>query len=151
MRGPDGKEVLVPRGSRVIGQYGSDTAPGQNRILLTWDRLVLPDGRQVKLAAPAADRTGAPGIRGRVHDDVIGRFLSSIFRSALDIVTLRAINNSSRDSVVLAVPNSLQGAGQGLLPTQQYQRRITVPAGTKLSVFVTQDIDLSQPLATLGR
>lgn len=143
MRGSDGKEILVPRGARVIGQYGADAAPGQNRVLITWERLVLPDGRQVKIAAPATDRDGASGLKGRVHDNVLERFLSSILRSALDIATFRAINGSRRDSIVVAVPNGLQGAGRELLPTQQYQRRITVPAGAKLSVFVNQDIDLS--------
>ena len=143
VRGADGKEILVPKGARVIGQYGADAAPGQNRVLITWERLVLPDGRQVKIAAPATDRDGASGLEGRVHDNVLGRFFSSVFRSALDIATFRAINGSRRDSIVVAVPNGLQGAGRELLPTQQYQRRITVPAGTKLSVFVTQDIDLS--------
>lgn len=150
MRGPDGKEVLIAKGARIIGQYGSDVAPGQDRVLITWERLVLPDGRQIKIAAPATDRDGASGLQGKVHSNALGRFLSSIVRSALDIATFRAINRSGSGSIVLAIPDSARGAGQELMPTKQYQRHITVPAGAKLSVFVTQDIDFSKSMDSLG-
>jgi type IV secretion system protein VirB10 len=35
---PTGKILLVPQGTRVIGQYDSGVGFGQRRILLVWNR-----------------------------------------------------------------------------------------------------------------
>jgi type IV secretion system protein VirB10 len=33
----------------LIGEYDSQIAAGQTRVLLAWDRLTLPDGRSIVL------------------------------------------------------------------------------------------------------
>ncbi len=38
VRGFDGGRVLIPRGSRLIGEYRADPAAGKRRILATWTR-----------------------------------------------------------------------------------------------------------------
>lgn len=143
VRGFDGSEVLIERGSRLIGQYGTDAAPGQKRMLVTWNRLVLPDGRQVIIDFPAVDQGGATGIEGRVHSNFLGRFGNALFQTALDIATLRIANRASDGSVVIAPTGAVANATQGLLPEQNFQRRITVKAGERVTVFVSQDIEFS--------
>lgn len=62
-----GRRLLVPQGSRLIGEYLRPAAWGQGRLQVTWARLVLPDGRSVDLGgAPALDADGAAGLTGRV-------------------------------------------------------------------------------------
>jgi type IV secretion system protein VirB10 len=39
-----GRYILIPRGSRLIGQYDNTISFGQSRILLVWSRLILPNG-----------------------------------------------------------------------------------------------------------
>lgn len=136
----DGRNVLIPKGSRLIGQYGSDVSPGQDRVLLTWERLVLPDGRLVRIASPSADERGAAGIPGKVHGNFIGRFVNSIFQTALNIATFRATRKVSGGTVIVGLPGAT-GSTTGLLPEDKFHRKITVPAGTEISVFVSQDID----------
>ena len=46
---PTGRILLIPQGARLIGEYDSEIAAGQNRVLLAWDRLILPDGRSIVL------------------------------------------------------------------------------------------------------
>src|SRR6185295_18227049 len=41
---PTGRILLIPQGARLIGEYDSEVAAGQTRVLLAWDRLILPDG-----------------------------------------------------------------------------------------------------------
>jgi type IV secretion system protein VirB10 len=55
IRSFDGSRVLVPRSSRLIGQYKSGVAGGQTRAYVMWTRLIRPDGVSVALASPAVD------------------------------------------------------------------------------------------------
>ena len=53
---PTGKYLLIPQGSKLIGVYDSQVAFGQDRILLVWTRLILPNGRSIVLERqPGAD------------------------------------------------------------------------------------------------
>ena len=59
IRSFDGSRVLVPRSSRLIGQYKSGVAGGQTRAYVMWTRLIRPDGVSVALASPADGRNGS--------------------------------------------------------------------------------------------
>ena len=37
-----GRTVLIPQGSRLIGQYDSQVAYGQERALIAWNRVIMP-------------------------------------------------------------------------------------------------------------
>ncbi len=61
---PTGRILLIPQGSRLIGDYDADVAFGQSRVLLAWNRLILPDGRSIVLERqPAADPRGFAGLQ----------------------------------------------------------------------------------------
>lgn len=141
--GFDGRRVLVPRGSRLIGEYQSDVRSGQNRVLVTWTRLIRPDGVAIRLGSPAADQLGGAGIPGRVNTFFFQRFASAVLQSALTI----GVNLASRPregSVVVGVPTGpITAIGQGLLPGNDLRPKITVKQGTALNVFVARDLDFS--------
>lgn len=53
---PTGRILLVPQGTRVIGQYNNSVQFGQSRVLLVWNRLIFPNGRSIVLERqPGAD------------------------------------------------------------------------------------------------
>ncbi len=79
----DGSKVLIPRSSRLIGEYKGATQAGQRRAYLMWTRLVRPDGVSVALASPAADFSGQAGVGGQVNSHFFSRFGSSILLSIL--------------------------------------------------------------------
>ena len=83
VRSFDGSKVLIPRSSRLIGEYKGVTEAGQRRAYLMWTRLVRPDGVSIALASPAADFTGEAGIGGKVNSHFFSRFGSSILLSIL--------------------------------------------------------------------
>ena len=59
--GFDGRRVLIPSGSRLIGQYRSGLAAGQSRAFIVWTRLTRPDGVTVSLGSPVTDPLGRAG------------------------------------------------------------------------------------------
>lgn len=141
-RGFDGTRVLIPRGSRLIGEATGDMMPGQKRVLVTWTRLIRPDGVAIRIGSPAADVLGGAGIAGRVNTHFFERFSNAVLQSALTI----GVNVASRPksgSVIVGVPGQLGATGQNLLPNVDQGPTIKVAAGADISVFVAKDLDFS--------
>lgn len=59
-----GRYLLIPQGTRVIGKYDSLISYGQDRALVVWTRLILPNGNSIDLEAmKGTDETGAAGLQ----------------------------------------------------------------------------------------
>lgn len=140
-RGFDGRQVLVPRGSRLAGEYQSDVRSGQKKVLINWTQLIRPDGSVIRLDSPAADGLGGAGVPGRVSGMSLGRFAQGVLRTALSIGTSVA-SWSSRGSVIVGLPGAqltnVVGAGEG-----RSRHRIKVGPGTMFNVFVARNLDFS--------
>ncbi len=83
VRSFDGSRVLVPRSSRLIGQYQSGLQAGQKRAYVIWTRLIRPDGVSVNLASPAIGFDGRPGLAGKVNSHFFKRFGSAMLLSVV--------------------------------------------------------------------
>jgi type IV secretion system protein VirB10 len=141
VRGFDGQRVLVPRGSRLIGEYRSEAAPGQRRALVIWTRLIRPDGVTVAIGSPAGDPLGRGGIRARVNSHFFERFAGAILQSGLDIGVNLA--TTAGGGTVLVVPGQIQGGVGQLVQPQQITPTLTVRQGTSISIFVARDLDFT--------
>ncbi len=141
--GRDGIRIVVPRGSRLIGEYQADARAGQNRVLVNWTRLIRPDGASIRLGAQSADSTGGAGIPGRAHSFFIARFFNAALQTALNIGgTL--IGRGSSNTVIVGVPGALGAStGEGLISGDR-RPKVTVKAGTLFNVFVSREVDLSE-------
>lgn len=139
--GFDGSQILIPRGSRLIGEYKADLTSGQNRALIQWQRLMRPDGAMINLDSPAADPLGRAGVKGKVNSHFFERFSGAILQSTLDIGVQLATRSVSRDAVILALPGSMQGVTQ--VTPDKVQPTLTVRQGSSVSVFVSRDLDFS--------
>lgn len=142
----DGTQVLVPRGSRLIGEYKADLAVGQKRALIQWQRLMRPDGIMINLDSPSADPLGRAGVKGKVTSHFFDRFGGAILQSALDIGVQAAANKIAGGSTIYALPGlyALSGAAQGTrIEAEKVQPTLTVAAGSSVSVFVARDLDFS--------
>jgi type IV secretory pathway VirB10-like protein len=143
VRGFDGSSILVPSGSRLIGQYRSGVALGQSRAFLIWTRLIRPDGASIDLAAPATDGLGRGGLTGEVDHHFLERFGGGILLSLLNIGA-NAITDSSDTNIVIASGQSGNGAaGAAMNPSASIGPTVKVPQGTPVRVFVNQDLDFS--------
>lgn len=142
VRGFDGSRVLVPRGSRLIGEFQGDVSAGQKRALITWTRLLRPDGATIALASPAADPVGRGGVRAHVNTHFLERFSSALLRSVVNLGTSLA-PRSANNSVVVALPGSIQGATSALSNDTQLKPTLSVERGTSVSALVARDLDFT--------
>jgi type IV secretion system protein VirB10 len=141
VRGFDGSRVLIPRGSRLIGEYRSEAAPWQKRALVNWVRLIRPDGATIAIGSPAGDPLGRGGIRAKVDSHFFERFAGAILQSALDI----GVNLASRGgdgTTIIALPGGTQSVTQIVQPAQ-VTPTLKVRQGTSISIFVARDLDFT--------
>ncbi len=139
VRSFDGKKVLVPRSSRLIGQYQSGVENGQKRAYVIWTRLIRPDGASVNIASPAVAFDGTTGLAGDVDNKFFKRFGSAMLLSAIG--GLSAIGTGGA-SVILG------GAGQSAAGIAAQQDSsvgptIRVKMGEPIRVFTARDVDFS--------
>lgn len=139
--GFDGTRILIPRGSRLIGEYKADLQIGQKRALIQWQRLTRPDGVIINLDSPSADPLGRAGVEGKVNSHFLARFGGSMLQSALTIGTQVAINKASDGNVIYALP--LAGQITPSVAPERVQPTVKVRQGTSVSVFVARDLDFT--------
>lgn len=141
VRGFDGTRVLIPRGSRLVGEYRADAQPGQRRALINWLRLIRPDGVTISIASPSTDTLGRGGIRANVNSHFFQRFAGSILRSVVDVgVTLAA---GATNAPVVLLPGALGAVRGGGGESRRVPPTLTVRQGTSISVFVARDLDFT--------
>lgn len=140
VRGFDGSTVLVPRGSRLVGQYKSNLAAGQSRAYIMWTRLIRPDGVSVQLGSPAMDGAGEIGLPGEVQRHFWQRFGASML---LSVVSGLASSIGDGSSVVVAGSGASSAAGVALETNGKIPPTIRIPQGTPIQVFVARDLDFS--------
>lgn len=136
----DGSRVLIPKGSRLIGEFKAENNADQRRVLVTWTRLIRPDGVAIRLGSPAADALGGAGIPGRVNTHFLERFTNAVLQSALTI-GVNLASQSQPGSVYVGVPGQLGAVGQSLLPNISPRTTVKVRQGAEISIFVARDLD----------
>lgn len=83
VRSLDGARILIPKGSRLVGEYKSGLERGQKRIFIVWSRLFRSDGLSVEIASPGADRLGRAGLPGKIDTHFWERFGSAVMLSVI--------------------------------------------------------------------
>jgi type IV secretion system protein VirB10 len=139
VRSFDGSRVLVPRSSRLIGQYKSGLQGGQKRAYVIWTRLIRPDGVSVNIASPAISFSGETGLEGRVNSHFFERFGSAMLLSVIG--GLSAIGGNA--SVIVA-GGGQSAAAAAIGQTGQISPTIRVRQGEPIRVFTAKDLDFSK-------
>ncbi|HEY5410683.1 MAG TPA: TrbI/VirB10 family protein [Caulobacteraceae bacterium] len=147
-----GRTVLIPQGSRLIGQYDSQVAYGQSRALVAWNRIIMPNGRSINIGSmTGADLTGASGLQdqtdGHFWQLAKGVVLSTLFSvgaaSAQD-AGARSSGGLVINSATSGVSNEAQQVGQRITERDlNRQPTIRVRAGWPLRVIVNKDMILA--------
>ena len=143
-----GQYLLIPQGSRLLGEYDSQVAAGQRRVLLVWTRIVFPDTSSLTLdRLPGVDASGYAGL-----EDGIDRHWSQLLASA-------ALSTMIGIGAELAAPDRGAGQGQVIVATRQsmqdsvnqvgqeltrrdanVQPTLTIRAGSPVRVIVAKDL-----------
>lgn len=144
VRGFDGARVVVPRGSRLIGQYKSGLAKGQSRVFIVWSRLVRPDGVSIELGSPAMDETGQVGLGGKVNRHFMQRSGSALLLSVIGGVASALMGGGAGALVINTGADAQNAAAQAMQSDANVAPTIKVPLGTPIQVFAARDLDFSE-------
>jgi type IV secretion system protein VirB10 len=145
-----GRYLLIPQGTRLVGKYDSVVAYGQERVLLIWTRLILPDGSSIVLDnLPGTDTQGYAGLEDEVDYHtwrlIKGVALSTLLGISGELATNSGTQNSDR-IIVAGRDSADQAANQvGQRITQKNlaaQPTLTVRPGFPLRVIVNKDVVL---------
>ncbi len=139
VRSFDGARVLVPRSSRLIGQYKSGLQAGQKRAYVIWTRLIRPDGVSVNIGSPAIGFGGETGLAGKVDSHFFERFGSAMLLSVVG--GLSAIGGNA--GVVIA-SGGQSAAAAAVGQSGQIGPTVRVRQGQPIRVFTARDLDFSQ-------
>ncbi len=145
VRGFDGSRVLIPRGSRLIGDFRADNGAGKRRVLVTWNRLIRPDGVAIRIASPATDALGGAGIAGSVNTHFAERFASAVLQSALTIGVNVASSELGRsgNGVYVGIPGQFSSLGAQIIPNANRPATVKVKEGAEIAVLVARDLDFA--------
>jgi type IV secretion system protein TrbI len=110
---PTQKYVMIPAGSRLVGEYNSSVTYGQNRVQVVWTAIYFPDGSFIDLdRMPSHAADGAVGLKDQVDNHwkrVIGGVaLSSVLAAGLQI------SQNRTNSSVLTYPSAGQEAAAAI-------------------------------------
>lgn len=146
-----GNHLLVPQGTKIIGEYDSQVVYGQERVLIVWTRLIFPNGKSISLEGmPGVDLSGAAGLADQVNHHW-GRLITSVVFSSLlgasaQIAQGRTYNSFDPDYGELATQGFAQNMNQvGQQITRKnlnIQPTIEIRPGFRFNVFVNKDVRL---------
>jgi type IV secretion system protein VirB10 len=140
-----GRFLLIPQGSRLIGKYDSIVAFGQERALVVWQRIILPDGSSIVIDnLPATDTGGYAGLADQV-DLHTWKLLKGVALATVLGVSSELAFGSADSDLVKALQQSTQSttnrAGQRLVERNlNVQPTITVRPGWPLRLVVHKDL-----------
>lgn len=148
-----GMHLLIPQGSRIIGKSGAAGGLGNERIGVTFYRIILPNGSSLMLPdQQAIDGTGYPGLADK-YNEHSGRlyrtaFLSALFAAAAQSATGNTSGDDKRspgqEAVAGAVASILNTSGKLIDRDANIGPTIEIEPGFQFSVFVNQDLAVGE-------
>lgn len=142
VRSFDSSTVLIPRGSRVIGQYRSAAALGASRAFVIWTRIIRPDGVSIQIGSSGTDPLGRAGLEGSVDRHFFQRFGGAILLSVVNAGVSSAFSRSNSSTVYVGSSQEATGLGD-VAQLTNIPPTIKVPQGTPIRIFVARDLDFS--------
>ena len=150
----NGRYVLVPAGTKIIGTYDDNVLMAQKRVLVAWTRLIFPDGSYINIGGmPGAGLRGYAGLHDLVNNHFWTTFKDAFLLSMVNV----GIALSQPQQSILSTQSYGSTAAQALaseigqVSTQILTRdmnmapTLTIRPGFLLNVMVTKDIVFPGP------
>lgn len=155
----EGRNIIIPAGSRLIGAFGSITASAEAtsesaRVQITWERLIRPDGSIFVFSGQTADAQGRAGALGYVDQQLFKKYtlpvVTTVLTSAASFFMASAddnagdIENSKQQAASDARQNFLddmESLFDDILADKTDVKAMTyVPAGTRIIIYPNTDL-----------
>lgn len=109
---PTGKFLLIQQGARLSSQYDAQIAFGQSRVLMVWNRLIMPNGKSIVLERqPGTDSEGYPSIEAKVDSHWGMLFKAAILSTVLGVGSKAGMSGNNDGSLAEAIQ---QGVSQSV-------------------------------------
>lgn len=141
-----GKYLLIPQGTRIIGKYDSKTTYAQERGLVIWQRLIMPNGKSLVLDnLQGADQAGYSGFKDKVHSHygrvlwsaIIGGLITGGVAAATDVEdddSFRGQAGSNAANNISSATNSIVNKNLNIQPT------VIIRPGYQFNIIVSKDL-----------
>ena len=145
----DGSQLLIPKGSRLVGRYQSSVRRGQVRIFVLWTRIIRADGLSVLINSPGTDQLGRAGLEGDVDTHFFQIFGAAILLSIIDGgielgLEMAREQGSGQRTVIGNQPRGLDRAAElALQDSIRIPPTIHVDQGTRINIIVARDLDFA--------
>lgn len=145
-----GTILLIPAGSRVIGQYSSDVSFGQERVQAVINRITLPNQKSINIGAMnLVDKLGASGVSDKV-DTKLGKVFTSVIMSAILGIGAGAVKEDNDDESDSWKNDAIDGGGtQAINVGNAYANKVLnvqpslkIRNGFTVGLFVDKDLIL---------
>ena len=159
----NGRKVLIPKGSKVSGQYKLESLDS-GRVGVVWERVLTSDGLDIGLVSPGVDGLGASGHEGHVNRHWGSRITSAVLISLIgDAVQIAADRHAPSESRTTTTVYTDTGAvtqqtnpyqSQTAQTIQQLSKNalqeaanrpatVTINQGQLINIYASRDIDFS--------
>ena len=157
-----GEYLLIPQGTRLVGLYDHHIVYGQERVLVTWKRLLLPNGSSLSLGdgMPGTDALGAQGFHDEVNNHYLrifgGALLLSVISAGVQLSQIPEFGQDFRGPTAGTVLGAAVGQQLGSTSAEFLRRGINVAPtlevrpGYPFTVMVTQDVIFPGPYRDAG-
>ncbi len=148
-----GNHLLIPQGTKVIGRYDSVIAYGQERVLIVWNRLIMPDGSSILLdIMPGADLGGYAGLKDKVNNHYLKLTAGVVLSTLLSVGASVSAGTPGHDEddgydiinkFAENAGENINKAGQEIVSKMlNIQPTLEIRPGFKFNVMVNKDIVL---------
>lgn len=152
---PLGNHILIPRGSKLVGQYGFSPDYGQERLMMGFNRIIFPDGKAKDIGAmPGTGTDGFAGADAHVNNHLLRLFTSSVLLAGVGTTTILTSQNSyNSDGDIKANSAFAQSLSESLgqTATKIIERNLNVSptlevkAGYSFNVTLIKDLRFKGP------
>ena len=158
-----GRNIIIPAGSRLIGKAEGTSSSGQakaQKVTITWERLIRPDGAAFSFNAASADAQGRGGVPAYLDEQFFKKYAQPFIMTAIEGLTMEATKVTEKESVAGSTTNTAGATSQS--PGQQIRQMyidnfkdifdqlvaeasdvepvLFVPSGTRLIAYPQADL-----------
>lgn len=142
----DRQHLLIPAGTKILGETKKVDAFGQTRLAVAFHRLIMPDGYSVSLDKfKGLDQIGDTGLRDQVNNHYLRIFGTSLAIGALGAVaeagTGGVLSQSGTDRIRQGFGQSTaQSSAQILDKFLNIMPTVTIREGHRVKVYLSGDL-----------
>ncbi|MDR2077584.1 MAG: hypothetical protein LBP39_01300, partial [Rickettsiales bacterium] len=157
-----GKNIVIPKGSKVIGSFQTMKNNNLSRLEIVWNRIIRTDGLSINISANSADTLGRGGVDGELDSKYVqtmkNAFLSSMISIANAVLmekvtgsvgtstTTNALGGTTTtgkasDQVIINATKTITDEMQTIVDGLKVETpTIRIAQGTRINIVVNQDL-----------